>query len=142
MEPRDAYRRPEVFAFCDARMLGAFTTTSRSAETAARECDAWRAIARRQHAAPQSREWGRPPNDGESDRRTSAGISRYSLRRRRRENFENSIISASGREDKGARVPFPVEQKNRKRKVVRAQGYPFSRSNEDERLKSSRATRW
>ena len=52
MEPRDAYRRPEVFAFCDARMLGAFTTTSRSAETAARECDAWRAIARRQHERP------------------------------------------------------------------------------------------
>ena len=24
MEPRDAYRRPEVFAFMDARMLGAF----------------------------------------------------------------------------------------------------------------------
>ena len=43
MEPRDAYRRPEVIAFCDARMLGAFTTTSRSAKTAARECNAWHA---------------------------------------------------------------------------------------------------
>ena len=52
MEPRDAYRRPEVFAFMDARMLGAFVSTSRSAETAARECDAWRAIARRQHERP------------------------------------------------------------------------------------------
>ena len=44
MEPRDAYRRPEVFAFMDARMLGAFVSTSRSAKTAARECDAWAAI--------------------------------------------------------------------------------------------------
>ena len=52
MEPRDAYRRPEVFAFCDARMLGAFTTTSRSAKTAAHECDAWQAIARRQYERP------------------------------------------------------------------------------------------
>ena len=52
MEPRDAYRRPEVFAFMDARMLGAFVSTSRSAKTAARECDAWSAIARRQHERP------------------------------------------------------------------------------------------
>ena len=52
MEPRDAYRRPEVFAFMDVRMLGAFVSTSRSAKTAARECDAWSAIARRQHERP------------------------------------------------------------------------------------------
>ena len=33
-------------------MLGAFTTTSRSAKTAAHECDAWQAIARRQYERP------------------------------------------------------------------------------------------
>ena len=48
----DAYRRPEVFAFMDARMLGTFVSTSRSAKTAARECDAWSAIARRQYERP------------------------------------------------------------------------------------------
>ena len=52
METRDAYRRPEVFAFMDSRMLGAFVCTSRSARRAARECDAWAAIARRQHERP------------------------------------------------------------------------------------------
>ena len=52
MERRDAYRRPEVFAFLDARMLGALVTTSRSARQAARECDAWQAIARRMHERP------------------------------------------------------------------------------------------
>ena len=52
MEPRDAFQRPEVIAFCDARMLGAFVSTCRSAKTAARECDAWQAIARRMHERP------------------------------------------------------------------------------------------
>ena len=52
MESRDAYQRPEVIGFLDARMLGAFVSTSRSAKTAARECDAWSAIARRQHERP------------------------------------------------------------------------------------------
>ena len=52
MEPRDAFQRPEVIAFCDARMLGAFVSTCRSAKTAARECDAWAAIARRQYERP------------------------------------------------------------------------------------------
>ena len=52
MEPRDAYRRPEVIKCLDARMLGAFVCTSRSARQAARECDAWQAIARRMHERP------------------------------------------------------------------------------------------
>ena len=52
MEPRDAFRHHEVIGFLDARMLGAFVSTSRSAKTAARECDAWRAIARRMHERP------------------------------------------------------------------------------------------
>ena len=52
MEPRDAFRHHEVIGFLDARMLGAFVSTCRSAKTAARECDAWRAIARRMHERP------------------------------------------------------------------------------------------
>ena len=52
MEPRDAYRRPEVIAFLNARMLGAFVSTSRSANLAARDCNAWQAIARRQYERP------------------------------------------------------------------------------------------
>ena len=52
MEPRDAYRRPEVIKCLDARMLGAFVCTSRSARRAARECDAWQAVARRIHERP------------------------------------------------------------------------------------------
>ena len=52
MELRDAYRRPEVISFFDARMLGAFVSTSRSAKLAARECDAWQAVARHRHERP------------------------------------------------------------------------------------------
>ena len=79
-------QHPAVIAFLDARSLGRYETAARDFRSATRDCNAWRAVARRLR-----------PEFGSGGRRRRGGVGRpRALRRRRRTQPTAGSSTSSG----------------------------------------------